>query len=174
MDFFLVFQQKKGFWGIIGPTNHGGNHASRWIRDLWSKGKSLILSYFLKFFSFCTLENFFCFSKKLGFGVFLVHPIMVSVLLCASVERCFVSRMRDFFSLFFFMSGCVFLVHFICTCVILIPLCTFMHPSVVYILFCNFVNIFFYFMDLKIIYFKKNLGFFYGTLNTFSYLCIHI
>ena len=28
----------------------------------------------------------------------LVHPPMASVLLSASVERCFVSRMRDFFS----------------------------------------------------------------------------
>ena len=26
-------------------TKHGGNHASRWIRDLWSKGISLILAY---------------------------------------------------------------------------------------------------------------------------------
>ena len=34
--------------------------------------------------------------KKNGFWVFLVHPTVVSVLLSASVERCFVSRMRDF------------------------------------------------------------------------------
>ena len=33
----------------------------------------------------------------MGFGVFLVHPTVVSVLLSASVERCFVSRRRDFF-----------------------------------------------------------------------------
>ena len=26
-------------------TKQGGNHASRWIRDLWSKGVSLILAY---------------------------------------------------------------------------------------------------------------------------------
>ena len=26
-------------------TKHGQNHASRWIRDLWSKGISLILAY---------------------------------------------------------------------------------------------------------------------------------
>ena len=32
----------------------------------------------------------------MGFWVFLVHPPMASVLLSASVERCFVSRMRDF------------------------------------------------------------------------------
>ena len=25
--------------------SHPGNHASRWIRDLWSKGLSLILAY---------------------------------------------------------------------------------------------------------------------------------
>ena len=31
----------------------------------------------------------------MGFWVILVHPTVVSVLLSASVERCFVSRMRD-------------------------------------------------------------------------------
>ena len=40
---------------------------------------------------------FSVFSNKSGFGVFLVHSPMASVLLSASVERCFVSRMRDFF-----------------------------------------------------------------------------
>ena len=44
------------------------------------------------------LNDFFPFSKQFGFRVFLVHPTMVSVLLSASVERCFVSRMRGFFS----------------------------------------------------------------------------
>ena len=39
------------------------------------------------------LDNFFF---KLGFWVFLVHPTVVLVLLSASVERCFVSCMRDF------------------------------------------------------------------------------
>ena len=48
------------------------------------------------FLSFCVLNDFFRFSKKSCFGVFLVHPPMASVLLYASVERCFVSRMRDF------------------------------------------------------------------------------
>ena len=90
---FSVFNKIR-FWGILGPT---GNHASRWIRDLWSKGVSLILAYFETFLSFCVLDDFFRFSKKLGFGVFLVHPPMASVLLSASVEKCFVSRMRDFF-----------------------------------------------------------------------------
>ena len=46
--------------------------------------------------SFCVLDDFFCFSKKLGFWVFSVHPTVVSVLLSASVERFYVSRMRDF------------------------------------------------------------------------------
>ena len=43
------------------------------------------------------MDDFFRFSKKLGFWVFLVHPTVVLVLLSASVERFFVSRMRDFF-----------------------------------------------------------------------------
>ena len=42
------------------------------------------------------MDDFFRFSKNLGFWVFLVHTTVVSVLLSASVERCFVSRMRDF------------------------------------------------------------------------------
>ena len=43
------------------------------------------------------VDDFFRFSKKSGFGVFLVHPPMASVLLSALVKRCFISRMRDFF-----------------------------------------------------------------------------
>ena len=46
---------------------------------------------------FSVLDGFFRFSKKSGFGVFLVHPPMASVLLSASVKRCFVSRMREFY-----------------------------------------------------------------------------
>ena len=50
--------------------------------------------------------------KKKGFGVILVHPTMVSVLLSASVDRCFVSRMRDCFVEmlrdFFVWRGCMF------------------------------------------------------------------
>ena len=37
----------------------------------------------------------------MGFWVFLVHPNVVSVLVSASVEKCFVSRMRYFSSHFF-------------------------------------------------------------------------
>ena len=40
----------------------------------------------------------------MGFRVFLVHPTVVSVLLSASVERGFVSRMRDFLSWVSFLS----------------------------------------------------------------------
>ena len=38
-------------------------------------------------------------SRNSGFWVFLVHPTVISVLLSASVERCFVSLIRDFFCL---------------------------------------------------------------------------
>ena len=41
-----IAAQKKVFfccWFCL--TKHGGNHASRWIRDLWSKVISLILAY---------------------------------------------------------------------------------------------------------------------------------
>ena len=43
--FWIIFFsfKKIGFLGILGPP---GNHASRWIRDLWSKGVSLIFAYF--------------------------------------------------------------------------------------------------------------------------------
>ena len=56
------------------------------------------------FLSFCVFNEFFHFSKKSGFGVFLVHPTVVSVLLSASVERCFDSRMQDFKIPFFIAS----------------------------------------------------------------------
>ena len=71
---YSVFQKKIGFWGILCSTKHGGNHASWWIRDLWSKGVSLILAYLYTFLIFCVLDDFFCFSKESGFWVFLVHP----------------------------------------------------------------------------------------------------
>ena len=45
------------------------------------------------------MDDFFRFSKKFGFWVFLVHPTVVSVLLSAWVERRFVSSMRNFFLL---------------------------------------------------------------------------
>ena len=50
----------------------------------------------LDVFEFFRFGLFFPLKKKLGFWVFLVHPTVVLVLLSASVERFFVSRMRDF------------------------------------------------------------------------------
>ena len=46
---------------------------------------------------------FSVFQKKLGFWVFLVNSTVVSVLLSAAVERCFVSRMQDFFFIKYFL-----------------------------------------------------------------------
>ena len=45
---------------------------------------------------FFVLYDYFCVFQKVGFWLFLVHPSVVLVLLSASFERCFVSRMRDF------------------------------------------------------------------------------
>ena len=59
--------------------------------------------------SFWVLDDFLRFSKKLGFWVLLVHPTVVSVLLSASVERCFVSRMRDFYKLSIYLYSPKFL-----------------------------------------------------------------
>ena len=51
-------------------TKHGGNHAFRWIRDLWSKGISLILAcadticiFFLRFHDFLRFSIFFGFRS---------------------------------------------------------------------------------------------------------------
>ena len=41
----IAAQKKVFFFCWFWFTKHGGNHASRWIRDLWSKGVSLILAY---------------------------------------------------------------------------------------------------------------------------------
>ena len=42
-QFVLGRSLKSPRWFCL--TKHGGNHTSRWIRDLWSKGISLILAY---------------------------------------------------------------------------------------------------------------------------------
>ena len=96
--FWMIFSdfQKNRVLGYFWSNKTWWNHASQWIRDLWSKGLSLILSYFQTFLSFYFFGDFFPFFKKIVFWVFLVHPPMASVLLSASVKRCFVSRMRDF------------------------------------------------------------------------------
>ena len=114
----LCFQRQK----LPSPTVIGQNHASRWIRDLWSKGISLILAYLQTFLSFCVLDYFSLFSQKRGFLVFLVHPSLVSVLLSASVERVGVSRMRDFQSIgplgrCFLMCVCLSVCLSVCVCV---------------------------------------------------------
>ena len=41
----IAAQKKSFFFCWFCLTKHGGNHASQWIRDLWSKGVSLILAY---------------------------------------------------------------------------------------------------------------------------------
>ena len=61
------------------------------------KGNIANIGISLDMFEFLSFGLIFPLKKKLGFWVFLVHPTVVSVLLSASVERFFVSRMRDFF-----------------------------------------------------------------------------
>ena len=51
LDEFSVFQKIR-FFGILGAIKHSGNNASRWIRDLWSKGVSLFFGIFLDVFEF--------------------------------------------------------------------------------------------------------------------------
>ena len=51
--------------------SHPRNHASRRIRDLWSKGISLILAYLHFAFLFLIFDGFFRFSKKSGFWYFV-------------------------------------------------------------------------------------------------------
>ena len=91
---FSVIQKQFGFLGILGPP---GNHSSRWTRDLWSKGVYLILGIFLDIFEFLRFRWFSPFFKKISFLGILGYSTVVLVLPSASVERCFVSRMRDFF-----------------------------------------------------------------------------
>ena len=61
-------------WALFCLTKHGGNHASRWIRDLWSKGISLILAYLQTFLSFVVLYYFFRFSFLFLFLCILGPP----------------------------------------------------------------------------------------------------
>ena len=64
---FSVFQNNRVL-GYSLSNKTWWNHASRLIRDLWSKGVSLILSYFQMFLSFCVFGNFFPFKKNVCFG----------------------------------------------------------------------------------------------------------
>ena len=54
--------------------SHPGNHASQWIKDLWSKVVSLILTYLQTFLSFRIFNNFFPFFKKIWFLGILGQP----------------------------------------------------------------------------------------------------
>ena len=66
--FWIIFPffKRIGVLGILGPP---GNHASRWIRDFWSKGILQILAYFSTFLSFCLLDDFFNFQKIVFLGI---------------------------------------------------------------------------------------------------------
>ena len=100
-----IFLQIQNPWGKVMERSDLtiGNFVKKWSKSAlvlpYKTCISLILAYLWTFLSFCVLDDFFRFSKKFGFWVFLVHPTVVSVLLSASVERCFVSRMRDFQSI---------------------------------------------------------------------------
>ena len=82
MDDFFRLKKKSGFWVFL-------VHPDTTLREV--------------------LDDFFRFSKKSGFGVFLVHLPMALVLLSASVERCFVYRIRDFLKTFLYDFFVLFL-----------------------------------------------------------------
>ena len=74
----LKLPRKKSYffcWFCL--TKHGGNHASRWIRDLWSKDLWIILPYLSTFLSFSVLDYFFLFI----YFFFLVFVYSCSTLL---------------------------------------------------------------------------------------------
>ena len=93
--FFIFFTFEVPFNGLFAPTSR--SRMSNIFRNSESLGKSngkkwsniwtFLLESGLK--SPCKKSFFFADSA-------LVHPPMASVLLSASVERCFVSRMQDF------------------------------------------------------------------------------
>ena len=89
---------------VLGYSWSTGNRASRWIRDLWSKGVSIILAYFETFLTFCVLDDFFSFVFLIGFRVLLVHHIVVSVLLSASA----LSPVCGFFLKVFMTPSCTY------------------------------------------------------------------
>ena len=96
LNFFGLLRFSVFFNGLFAPTYW--SRMSNIFRDSESLGKS----------SWKKWSNIWTFlfgsglksprKKSFFFADFaLVHPPMASVLLSASVERCFVSRMRDFF-----------------------------------------------------------------------------
>ena len=70
----LKSAKNNNFFGLFCLTKQGGNHASRWITDLWYKGKLLIFAYFWTFLSFCVLHEIFLFFKQFGFWGILGPP----------------------------------------------------------------------------------------------------
>ena len=66
-------RQKKFFLLLILPYKTWWKPASRWIRNLWSKGISLILAS-LDVFEFLRFIWFFLFKKKIGFWGILGPP----------------------------------------------------------------------------------------------------
>ena len=66
--------KKSLFFADFAFTKHGGNHASRWIRDLWSMGISLILDISRRFWVFLFWIKFFCFKIFFSFLCILGPP----------------------------------------------------------------------------------------------------
>ena len=79
--------QKKVFYLLILPyKKNGGNHASQCIRDLYSKGVSLIW-HIIYFWVFALWMIFFSFFKKIGFWGILVPPSYgIGATICISRE----------------------------------------------------------------------------------------
>ena len=92
--FSNFFHFEVPFNGLFAPTSR--SWMSNIFRDLESLGKSdgKKWSNIWIFLFGCGLKSP---RKKKNCDFALVHPPMASELLSASVERCFVSRMRDFF-----------------------------------------------------------------------------
>ena len=61
-------RKKSLFFGWFCLATHGRNHTSRWIRDLWSEGVSLLLAYLKMFLSFAFWVIFSVFQKNQVFG----------------------------------------------------------------------------------------------------------
>ena len=94
--FFTVFTFEVPFNGLFAHTSR--SWMSNIFRDLESLGKSNGKKWY-NIWTFLFGSGLKSPHKKKFFFVAdfaLVHPPMASVLLSASVERCFVSRMRDF------------------------------------------------------------------------------
>ena len=99
-SFFLHFFRSSSFFGLFAPTSW--SRMSNIFRDSESLGKSNGKKW-SNIWTFLFESGLKSPRKQKFFFVAdfaLVHPPMASVLLSASVERCFVSRMRDFLKTF--------------------------------------------------------------------------